>query len=890
MTKTLADIRSTFLNYFAEQGHTPVESSPLVPRNDPTLMFTNSGMVQFKNVFTGAEQRPYKRATTAQKSVRAGGKHNDLENVGYTARHHTFFEMLGNFSFGDYFKEDAIAFAWELVTKRFELSKKNLLVTVYHEDDQAADLWKKIAGFSDDKIIRIHTDANFWRMGDVGPCGPCSEIFIDQGDKLQGGPPGSPDEDGDRFLEFWNLVFMQFEEQPGGGRVSLPKPSVDTGMGLERMAAILQGVTANYDIDLFKSLIGATADIVKVDPQGAQKPSFRVIADHLRATSFLIADGVLPSNEGRGYVLRRIMRRAMRHAHILGAKEPMIYRLVAELVKQMGTAYPELIRAEALITQTMKLEETRFKSMLDRGLKLLDEETGKITGNGALSGEVAFKLYDTFGFPLDLTQDVLRGQGKKVDVAGFEAAMAKQKTAARAAWSGSGDTGTAKLWFDLREELGATEFLGYSTEKAEGQIKALVRNGARVADAKAGQDVQIIVNQTPFYAESGGQVGDTGVITSASGAVITITDTQKEADNVWVHIGRVESGTIKTGDLAVLEVDHERRTNIRSHHSATHLLHEALRRKLGSHVTQKGSLVTPDKLRFDYSQPTPIPAEDLAAIEADVNLRIRRNKEVQTRLMTPQEAMDQGAMALFGEKYGDEVRVLFMGDKEEKAPNGKEYFSVELCGGTHVQRTGDIGLIKIVADSAVSSGVRRIEALTGSAALAWFTEQEKILQAAADALKAPAADVPNRVVQLVEDRKKLEREVADLRKQLALGGGGSSGNEAPKQINGINFISRVLDVPAKDLKPMADAFKVQVKSGVIALVSGFEGKVSIVIAVTEDLTAKISAVELVKVAAEQVGGKGGGGRPDMAQAGGSDPAAMPKAITAVENVLATKAA
>jgi len=894
MTKTLADIRHTFLNYFAEQGHAVVESSPLVPRNDPTLMFTNSGMVQFKNVFTGAENRPYKRATTAQKSVRAGGKHNDLENVGYTARHHTFFEMLGNFSFGDYFKPEAIEFAWTLITKHYGLTKDKLLVTVYHEDEQAATLWKKIAGFSDDKIIRIKSDDNFWRMGDVGPCGPCSEIFIDQGDKLQGGPPGSAEQDGDRFLEFWNLVFMQFEEQAGGGRVALPKPSVDTGMGLERMAAILQGVHSNYDIDLFKAIIGATADLVKIDPNGAQKPSFRVIADHLRATSFLIADGVLPGNEGRGYVLRRIMRRAMRHAHILGATEPMIYRLVPELIKQMGTAYPELIRAEALITQTLKLEESRFKSMLDRGLKLLDEESGKLSGNSALPGDVAFKLYDTFGFPLDLTQDVLRGQGKKVDVAGFEAAMAKQKETARAAWSGSGDVGTSKIWFELREELGATEFLGYSTEKAEGKVTALVRGGARVTDAKAGMDIVLLVNQTPFYAESGGQVGDTGTITTASGAVITITDTQKEADNVWAHHGHVASGVVKVGDLVVLAVDGERRSAIRAHHSATHLLHEALRRKLGTHVTQKGSLVTPDKLRFDFSQPTPIAAEDLAAVEADVNRRIRSNKEVLTRLMTPQDAMDHGAMALFGEKYGDEVRVLFMGDKEEKAANGKEYYSVELCGGTHAQRTGDIGLLKITSESAVSSGVRRIEAVTGAAALAWFAAQEKNLQAAADALKVSHADLPARVAQLLEDRKKLERDVADLRKQVALGGGSGGGavsGEAPKQINGITFVSRVLtDIPAKDLKPMADAFKQQVKSGVIALVASFEGKVSVVVAVTEDLVGKVSAVELVKLAAEQVGGKGGGGRPDMAQAGGSDPAAMPNAITALEKALAGKAA
>ena len=886
--KTLSDIRATYLNYFAEKGHTIVDSSPLVPRNDPTLMFTNSGIVQFKNVFTGAETRPYKRATTAQKSVRAGGKHNDLENVGYTARHHTFFEMLGNFSFGDYFKPEAIEFAWELVTKRFGLPKDKLLVTVYHEDDQAAQLWKKIAGFSDDKIIRIKTDANFWRMGETGPCGPCSEIFIDQGDKLQGGPPGSPDEDGDRFLEFWNLVFMQFEEQPGGGRINLPKPSVDTGMGLERMAAIMQGVYSNYDIDLFKAIIGATAELVKVNPEGPQKPSFRVIADHLRATSFLIADGVFPSNEGRGYVLRRIMRRGMRHAHMLGAKEPLIYKLVPELVKQMGTAYPELIRAEPLIMETLKLEESRFKQMLDRGLKLLDEETGKLSKDKALPGAVAFKLYDTFGFPLDLTQDVLRGKGMKVDVAGFEAAMAKQKADARAAWAGSGDTGTAKLWFELREELGATEFLGYSTEMAEGQVRALVRNGGRVADAKMGENVQIVVNQTPFYAESGGQMGDTGTITTASGAVIKIDDTQKEADSVFVHHGHITKGAVKTGDVVKLDVYGERRSALRVHHSATHLLHEALRRKLGAHVTQKGSLVAPDRLRFDFTQPTPLSNEIVRGIENEVNFRIWQNDEVITRLMTPQDALTTGAMALFGEKYGDEVRVLFIGGKENKQPNGKEFFSVEFCGGTHVQRTGDIGVFKIVSESAVSAGVRRIEAQVRQAALKDIHEERALLHMAADALKATPLELSSRIIQLVEDRKKLEREVADLRQKVALGGGGGSAqsSEAPRQVKGINFVSRVLtDIPAKDLKTMADAFKAQIKSGVVALASSFDGKVSIVVAVTDDLSKKFSAVELVKAGAELVGGKGGGGRPDMAQAGGSDITAMPQAITAIEKAL-----
>jgi alanyl-tRNA synthetase len=884
MTKALSDIRSTFLDYFVSQGHTRVDSSPLVPRNDPTLMFTNSGMVQFKNVFSGAEKRPYTRATTAQKSVRAGGKHNDLENVGYTARHHTFFEMLGNFSFGDYFKPEAIEFAWTVVTKRLGLNKDRLLVTVYHEDEQAADLWKKIAGFHDSKIIRIKTDANFWRMGDVGPCGPCSEIFIDQGDKLQGGPPGSPDEDGDRFLEFWNLVFMQFEEIPGGQRINLPKPSIDTGMGLERMAAILQGVTSNYDIDLFRSLIGALADQVKIDPEGAQKPSFRVIADHLRATSFLIADGVLPSNEGRGYVLRRIMRRAMRHAHMLGAREPMIFRLVPELVKQMGTTYPELVRGQELITETLKLEETRFKSMLDRGLKLLDDETKKLTGDGQLPGDVAFKLYDTFGFPLDLTQDVLRGQGKKVDVAGFDAAMAKQKAVARAAWAGSGDTGTAKIWFELKDELGATEFLGYSTEQAEGKITALVRNGARVADAKAGMDVQVIVNQTPFYGECGGQQGDIGAIKTTSGAVVTILDTQKEADGLIIHLGRVDSGIVKAGDDATLTVDPERRAALRAHHSATHLLHEALRRELGDHVAQKGSLVAADRLRFDFAQPTPITAESLARIEAEVNRRIRLNTEIETRLMSPQEATEHGARALFGEKYGDEVRVLFIGGHED---NGKHY-SVELCGGTHARRTGDIALFKILSETAVSAGVRRIEAVTGAAALAHIDAQEALLIKAAEALKAPAAELPARISQLVDDRKKLEREVADLRKQLALGGS-SGGAEAPKTINGIAFVSRVLsDVPAKDLKPMADEFKAQLKSGVIALAASFEGKVSLVVAVTEDLTKRVNAVDLVKTGAVCVGGKSGGGRPDMAQAGGSDASAMAKAIDAIEQELSRK--
>ncbi|MBP7252179.1 MAG: alanine--tRNA ligase [Alphaproteobacteria bacterium] len=886
--KTLADIRSTFLCYFERQGHTMVDSSPLVPRNDPTLMFTNSGMVQFKNVFTGNEKRPYTRATTAQKSVRAGGKHNDLENVGYTARHHTFFEMLGNFSFGDYFKEEAINFAWELVTKDFGLKKDKLYITVYHDDEQAAGIWKKVAGLPDERIIRITTDANFWRMGDVGPCGPCSEIFIDQGDKLQGGPPGSSDEDGDRFLEFWNLVFMQFEELPDGRRVPLPKPSVDTGMGLERMAAILQGELSNYDIDLFRHIIGVTAEILKVDPKGPQRASYRVIADHLRACSFLIADGVLPSNEGRGYVLRRIMRRGMRHAHLLGAKEPMLFRLVPELVKQMGVAYPELGRAQSLITETMKLEETRFRQLLDRGLKLLDEETKGLSASKPLSGDVAFKLYDTYGFPLDLTQDVLRAHGLSVDATAFEQAMAKQKAAARAAWAGSGDTGTAKLWFDLRDDLGATEFLGYSTEGAQGIVRAIVKDGQTVPTAQTGDKVQIIVNQTPFYGESGGQVGDSGVLTATKGAVIHITDTQKEVGDLWVHHGTVAQGTLSKDEGVTMQVDHARRGAIRANHSVTHLLHEALRRRLGTHVTQKGSLVTAEKLRFDVSQPTPIAVNDLLEVEVEVNRRICLNSDVTTRLMTPDEAVKEGAMALFGEKYGDEVRVVSMGGNDQ---DGRPAFSVELCGGTHVRRTGDIGAFKIVAESAVAAGVRRIEALTGTRAIAYLAEQEQRLQHIAATLKVSPQEATERVAALVDEKRKLEREVGELRRQVALaGGGGQAAVEAPRDIGGVNLITRVLhDLPAKDLKPMADQLRQQLPSGVIVLLSGAEGKVSLVVSVSPDLLGKVSAVDLVRAGAEAVGGKGGGGRPDMAQAGGSDVAAMPKAVTAIEKALATKA-
>lgn len=753
---------------------------------------------------------------------------------------------------------------------------------------QAAGIWKKVAGLPDERIIRITTDANFWRMGDVGPCGPCSEIFIDQGDKLQGGPPGSPDEDGDRFLEFWNLVFMQFEELPDGRRVPLPKPSVDTGMGLERMAAILQGELSNYDIDLFRHIIGATAEILKVDPKGAQRASYRVIADHLRACSFLIADGVLPSNEGRGYVLRRIMRRGMRHAHLLGAKEPMLFRLVPELVKQMGVAYPELGRAQSLITETMKLEETRFRQLLDRGLKLLDEETKGLSASKPLSGDVAFKLYDTYGFPLDLTQDVLRAHGLSVDATAFEQAMAKQKAAARAAWAGSGETGTAKLWFDLRDDLGATEFLGYSTEGAQGIVRAIVKDGKVVPSAQTGDKVQIIVNQTPFYGESGGQVGDSGVFTATKGAVIRIDDTQKEVGDLWVHHGVVTQGALALDEGVTMQVDHARRSAIRANHSVTHLLHEALRRRLGTHVTQKGSLVTAEKLRFDVSQPTPIAANDLLEVEAEVNRRICLNSDVTTRLMTPDEAVKEGAMALFGEKYGDEVRVVSMGGVDH---DGRAAFSVELCGGTHVRRTGDIGAFKIVAESAVAAGVRRIEALTGTRAIAYLAEQEQRLQHIAATLKVAPQEATERVAALVDEKRKLEREVGELRRQVALaGGGGQAAVEAPREVGGVSLITRVLhDLPAKDLKPMADQLRQQMPSGVIVLLSGAEGKVSLVVSVSPDLLGKVSAVDLVRAGAEAVGGKGGGGRPDMAQAGGSDVAAMPKAVTAIEQALAAKA-
>ena len=872
------DIRASFLDYFARHGHQVVESSPLVPRNDPTLLFANAGMVQFKNVFTGQEKRPYSRATTAQKCVRAGGKHNDLDNVGYTARHHTFFEMLGNFSFGDYFKDDAIAFAWELVTRDFGLPRDRLMVSVYVDDDDAAAIWKKVSGLPDQKIVRL-TDANFWRMGDTGPCGPCSEIFYDHGPEVPGGPPGSADEDGDRFVEFWNLVFMQFEEDASGARVPLPRPSIDTGLGLERFAAILQGKHDNYDIDLFRALILASAEASGTDPDGPQRIHHRVIADHLRSTSFLIADGVLPSNEGRGYVLRRIMRRAMRHAHMMGVHEPLMWRLVPALVRQMGAAYPELGRAQPLIEETLQLEETRFKAMLDRGLHLLTEETAHLGDGQSLPGDVAFRLYDTYGFPLDLTQDALREQGRGVDLAGFERAMQEQRARARAAWAGSGEAATEGVWFGIKERVGATEFLGYSTETAEAEITALVVNGAPVDAAPAGTEVAVVLNQTPFYAESGGQVGDTGIISGPDGLRIAVSDTQKKLGDLFAHIGVVASGTARIGTPVLADVDHARRTAIRAHHSATHLLHEALRRTLGTHVTQKGSLNAPDRLRFDISQPRPITGDELAKVEAEVNARIRENSEVTTRLMTPEAAVETGAMALFGEKYGEEVRVVAMG-----APEGnKPAWSIELCGGTHVRRTGDIGYFKIVAETPVAAGVRRIEAVTGAAAEAVVADMERILHEIAGVVRAAPSELVGRVTALSDERRRLDRQVTDLQRKLATGG---SNGAVIEEVNGVRLAARnVGEIPARELKSLADEIGRQLGSGVVALVSTAEGKASIVVGVSPDLTDRFSAVDLVRAASAAVGGKGGGGRPDLAQAGGPDGTRVDAALGAVRDAL-----
>ncbi|MEK1872284.1 MAG: alanine--tRNA ligase [Rhizobium altiplani] len=881
------DIRSTFLDYFKKNGHEIVPSSPLVPRNDPTLMFTNAGMVQFKNVFTGLEQRPYKTASTAQKCVRAGGKHNDLDNVGYTARHHTFFEMLGNFSFGDYFKERAIELAWNLITKEFALDAKRLLVTVYHTDDEAFNLWKKIAGLPDEKIIRIPTSDNFWAMGDTGPCGPCSEIFYDHGAHIWGGPPGSPEEDGDRFIEIWNLVFMQYEQVTKEERIDLPRPSIDTGMGLERVAAVLQGKHDNYDIDLFRALIEASEEVTGVRAEGERRASHRVIADHLRSSAFLIADGVLPSNEGRGYVLRRIMRRAMRHAELLGAKEPMIWKLLPTLVQEMGRAYPELVRAESLISETLKLEETRFRKTLERGLSLLSDATTTLGKGDMLDGETAFKLYDTYGFPLDLTQDALRAREIGVDISGFTDAMERQKAEARSHWAGSGDKATETIWFELKEKHGASEFLGYDTETAEGVVQAIVKDGAAVDAASAGDKVQIVVNQTPFYGESGGQMGDTGIITSDT-AKVEITDTQKKGEGLFVHIGIVVEGTVKAGEPVALTVDHARRSRLRANHSATHLLHEALREVLGTHVAQKGSLVAPERLRFDVSHPKPMTADELKVVEDMANEIVLQNSPVSTRLMSVDDAISEGAMALFGEKYGDEVRVVAMGQGVRGAKAGKAY-SIELCGGTHVGATGQIGLIRILGESAVGAGVRRIEAVTGESAREYLAEQDERVKSLATSLKVQPADVLARVEALVDERRKLERELADAKRKLAMGGGQGGPADAVRDVAGVKFLGKAISgVDPKDLKGLADDGKASLGSGVVALIGVAEdGKASAVVAVTPDLTSRFSAVDLVRVASAALGGKGGGGRPDMAQAGGPDGTKADEAIEAVAVALAS---
>ncbi len=884
MTST-NDIRRSFLAFFEANGHEPVPSAPLVPYNDPTLMFVNAGMVPFKNVFTGLETREIPRAASSQKCVRAGGKHNDLDNVGYTARHHTFFEMLGNFSFGDYFKEQAIIHAWTLLTKEWAISPDKLTATVYHTDDEAFDLWRKISGLPESRIIRIPTNDNFWSMGDTGPCGPCSEIFYDHGDHIPGGPPGSPDEDGDRFIEIWNLVFMQFDQAADGTRSSLPHPSIDTGMGLERISAVMQGVHDNYDIDTFRELIAASEGLTGVKAQGDQRASHRVIADHLRSTSFLLADGVLPSNEGRGYVLRRIMRRAMRHAHLLGAKDPLMHRLVPALVSEMGQAYPELVRAQPLIEEVLEREETRFRQTLDKGLKLLDDATSALSEGDELPGETAFRLYDTYGFPYDLTEDALRARGIGVDRAGFDEAMAGQKAAARAAWKGSGAAADGEYWFDIAEREGASEFTGYASTRGEGNVVALILDGKEVTAAAAGDEVIVLTNQTPFYGESGGQAGDSGSISTPAGLLIEVRDTSKPLGRLHAHHGTIKAGAIALGDTVHLEVDSARRDAIRANHSATHLLHAALRNRLGQHVTQKGSLVAEERLRFDFSHPKPLTDEDMAAVEAEVNAEIRLNEPVVTRLMSPEDAIDAGAMALFGEKYGEEVRVLSMG-RNNWSGTGRSY-SVELCGGTHVKALGDIGLFRIISESAVSSGVRRIEALTGEAARQWLVGREDALKAIAGALKSAPDDAVSRVATLIEERKRLERELADARKALALGDGAAGQAAADEDINGVKFSGQVLEgLDPKELRGLLDEAKKRLGSGVAAVCAVNDGKAAFAAAVTDDLAGRISAVDLVRAGVAALGGKGGGGRPDMAQGGGPDGDKAEAALAAVRDVLA----
>ena len=877
MTVTLKDIRKTYLDFFAKHGHKIIPSSSLVPDNDPTLMFTNSGMVQFKNIFTGAETRDYTRAATSQKSVRAGGKHNDLDNVGYTVRHHTFFEMLGNFSFGDYFKDDAINWAWELVTKEFCLPKDKLAVTVYYNDDEAWNIWKKVSGLPDDRIIRIPTKDNFWQMGDTGPCGPCSEIFYDHGPEVWGGLPGTPEEDGDRWIEIWNLVFDQFEDLPDGTRIPLKKKCIDTGMGLERVSAVLQGVHSNYDIDLFRNLINDISKLApKEDPEGPFKSSFNVIADHLRSTSFLIADGVLPSNEGRGYVLRRIMRRAMRHAYMLGVKEPMMYKLLPSLQREMGEAYPELYRAEALITETIKAEETRFLRTLDKGIRLLDDASADLKEGDVLSGETAFKLYDTYGFPLDLTQDALRAKNISVDTKGFDAAMEKQRAEARKNWAGSGDEGTEKVWFEVQEKVGSTEFLGYNTLRADGQVTALVKDGQMI-NTITGGEFYLVANQNPFYAEMGGQVGDTGILQNKD-TTIQVTDTKHKLDGISVHCCKLIKGTVKVGDTLTFQVQEQRRKDICANHSVTHLAHKALREVLGEHVTQKGSLVTPDRMRFDISHHKQITAEELRQVENIVNQAIRKDYKVTTVLMTQEEAIKTGAMALFGEKYGDEVRVVSMGDEENT-------FSRELCGGTHVKSTGEIGYFNIVSESAVAAGVRRIECVTGRGAEEYVQHMEDKLHAVGQILKSDFNTLEERIKQLIEDKKKLEADIFNLKKAFA-NAKATDNQDKIETVNGIKFVARTIpNVHPKELKAFIDEINKSLGSGIVVLGTDKDSKASIVVGVTQDLTGKYSAVDLVKLASQAVGGQGGGGRPDMAQAGGPNANKLNDAYNAVKEAI-----
>jgi alanyl-tRNA synthetase len=881
--QSLNQIRSHFLDYFAGKDHAVVASAPLVPQNDPTLLFVNAGMVPFKNYFTGAETAPWPRAASSQKSVRAGGKHNDLDNVGYTARHHTFFEMLGNFSFGDYFKEGAIEYAWELLTKEFALPVDKLLVTVYAEDEEAPVLWKKIAGLPDSRIIRIATSDNFWSMGDTGPCGPCSEIFYDHGDHIPGGPPGSPDEDGDRFVEIWNLVFMQFEQLASGERTNLPKPSIDTGMGLERIAAVLQGVHDNYDIDLFRTIIAASRDLVGGMGGASNGPSHRVIADHLRSSSFLIADGVTPSNEGRGYVLRRIMRRAMRHAHLLGAADPLMHRLAPTLIAEMGGTYPELKRAEPAIIDTLRQEEERFRRTLGRGMSLLDEATAGLNAGDVLSGETAFKLYDTYGFPLDLTQDAVRAKGLTVNLDEFDAAMTRQRDMAREAWTGSGQVAAAGEWFAIRDRLGPSQFVGYDHVEVNAELLALVEDGREIDGAVAGARVQAVFDRTAFYAESGGQAGDQGEVEWEGGRA-RVTDVQKQAGDLFVHDLEILEGALAPGARVRLAVDADRRAQTRANHSAAHLMHAALRNVLGPHVTQKGQMVDGERMRFDFSHGAPVTPQEIDRIEAEVNAVIRQNLPAETQLMAPQEAMAAGAMALFGEKYGESVRVLTLG----QSLAGEGAYSVELCGGTHVARTGDIALFKIVQEQGVAAGIRRIEALTGESARRWLLDQAGVSRGLADLFKVPVAEVPARVATLEAQRRQLEKELGDAKRQLAMGGGGAGAAAAgPEEIGGVKLMARVMEgVGGKDLRPIAEEYKKQLPDGVIALVSSLDGKAAVAVAVTGSAQAKFNAVELTKAAVAAMGGQGAGGRPDFAQGGAPNGAKAQAGLDAIKAALA----